>query len=194
MSTSNNTFLNSRLACARNEYALDSWLRVFITLVGSDRGILLIHGAGTRLGNNAFLFAGISGRGKSTITRILGVRNALSDEITLLEERNKAVYAYSTPFWGELARPATKPQPAKPLKCLLFLQHGTSLVPHPLDQGAALTRLMATILFFSREPKTARGMMQSAVHIATRVPAASLYFSLHNTRQQLCRLLKGYPL
>ncbi len=87
-----------------NPYAIDSLLRVLHTLVLAREGGFLVHAASAVRGGRAFLFAGVSGAGKTTISRLAPPdAELLSDEISYLRRAGEGYDAYGTPFAGELA-------------------------------------------------------------------------------------------
>jgi len=53
-----------------NPYALDSVLRILHSLVLTARGGFLLHAASAICDGQAYLFSGVSGAGKTTITRL----------------------------------------------------------------------------------------------------------------------------
>jgi hypothetical protein len=184
--------LKTTLQCAPNKYSFDSWLRVFITVTGAEHNILLVHGAATNYKGKAYLFAGISGKGKSTITKKLGLKPALSDELTLLSiNRAGQLFAHSTPFWGELAQPPDNKPASCPLKTIYFLSHGKRLCSMPLSPGEAFKSLLSTVLFFSVNKKTINCLIDTAMAVALSVPAAKLEFSLKDNNKDICNLLEG---
>src|SRR5213082_2416074 len=85
----------------RNQYALDSLLRVLLSwkLLG-HRGFLL-HAATVVRDGKAYIFTGRSGAGKSTVASLSPEGSVLTDEISLLRREHGMWRAYGTPFWGE---------------------------------------------------------------------------------------------
>jgi hypothetical protein len=64
-----------------------------------DRGILF-HGATLVYGDQAILFAGHPGAGKSTISREGQADRVICNEISILQRRTDGWYALASPFWG----------------------------------------------------------------------------------------------
>src|SRR6202023_2585835 len=70
-----------------NPYSIDSILRIVHTLVLSRRGGFLVHAASAVRNGKAFLFAGVSGAGKTTIARLAPPDVALlTDEISYVRK------------------------------------------------------------------------------------------------------------
>ncbi|NLI09680.1 MAG: hypothetical protein GX447_02840 [Elusimicrobia bacterium] len=85
-------------------YSFDSFLRIFSSFLFSQKDIFLAHGALALRKKKFFVFLGKSGAGKSTISAILKKSGfkILSDELFYLSPKNKKLYVYSSPFWGEM--------------------------------------------------------------------------------------------
>src|SRR6516162_9083541 len=56
-----------RIVQSANPYSIDSALRIIHSLLLAGQGGLLVHAASAVRNGNAFLFAGVSGAGKTTI-------------------------------------------------------------------------------------------------------------------------------
>jgi hypothetical protein len=85
----------------RNEYALDSLLRVLLSWKLLSCEGFLLHAATIVRNGKAFVFTGRSGAGKSTVASLPPAGSVLTDEISLLRRENGTWRAYGTPFWGE---------------------------------------------------------------------------------------------
>src|SRR6202162_5851071 len=72
-----------------NPYSLDSVLRILHSLILAKRGGFLLHAASAICDGRGFLFSGVSGAGKTTMTRIAtpDVR-LLTDEISYVRPAN----------------------------------------------------------------------------------------------------------
>ncbi|MHB9154992.1 MAG: hypothetical protein ACYC5N_04770 [Endomicrobiales bacterium] len=189
-SLSNAGMRRTVLQVQRNRYSLDSWLRVFFTLLGLERSALLVHGAGAAFGNNSYLFPGRSGRGKSTLIRLLGRKHALSDELTLVFLRRGRVFCASTPFWGELRRGPGRAFHA-PARGIYFIRHAKKAALRPVPRTTALKQLLRTVLFFDHAPASMEDLLALAAEIASAVPAFDLPFSLKTRRQEILKLISA---
>ncbi|MBI4124814.1 MAG: hypothetical protein HY466_02645 [Deltaproteobacteria bacterium] len=103
---------------------------------------ILIHSFGLLFGENAYLFVGSSGQGKTTSARLwqeAGYGQILSDDRVIVRKEKGGWFAYGTPWHGE----AHLSSPLKaPLKKLFFLKHAQSNEIRPLSFMDALQRLM----------------------------------------------------
>jgi hypothetical protein len=88
-----------------NPYSIDSVLRIVHTLILAREGGFLLHSAGTIRNGRAFLFSGVSGAGKTTISRLAPPDvTLLTDEISYIRRGPDGYHACGTPFARELAR------------------------------------------------------------------------------------------
>ena len=89
-----------------NPYSLDAVLRIVHSLILAERGGFLLHAASAICEGRAYLFSGVSGAGKTTMTRLAPPDiTLLTDEMSYLRpERQSGYRAFGTPFAGELAR------------------------------------------------------------------------------------------
>jgi len=67
-----------------DELTLDSLLRVALTLALLPSRGLLVHAASLARGGRGYLFPGVSGAGKTTLTRLSAGATPLSDELSIV--------------------------------------------------------------------------------------------------------------
>ena len=163
------------LQVEKNKYAFDSWLRVFFTLCGVKKSAILVHGAGYSVTNGTYIFPGRSGKGKSTLIRILGKSSALTDELVCVYKKGSTFYASSTPFWGELKKGTGIIYDQK-LKNILFLEHGKNISLIRIAKGEAVRSILRTILFFLKDRTRVNSLFKLAHDLILSVPASTLSF------------------
>ena len=74
-----------RVRQTANPYSLDSVLRILHSLILTREGGMLVHGASAVRNGRAFVFAGVSGAGKTTLARLAPPDvTLLTDEISYL--------------------------------------------------------------------------------------------------------------
>jgi len=141
----------------------------------SGRGIIC-HALALRHGNGCLLAAGCSGKGKSTLARLLrtavGVAT-LSDERVILFDDVSAFHVQGTP-WQSAAREA-RPE-SGPVRNLLFLRHADTNHLSPLRPAQAATELFrCTFPPFWHTP----GMgfaLEFCIRIAKKIPCYEFGF------------------
>jgi hypothetical protein len=160
---------------SRNPYAIDSVLRIVHTLILAKQGGFLVHAASAIRGGHAFLFAGVSGAGKTTISRLApSDAKLLTDEISYVRREGDEYRACGTPFAGELARSGENQ--SAPLRTVFLLEKGQENRVEPIAPSEAIRLLMRNILFFAEDPELVSLVFRSACEFAERVPVRRLIF------------------
>ena len=112
-----------RIRQSCNPYAIDCVLRIVHSLILARQGGFLVHAASAIRGGKAFLFSGVSGAGKTTISRLAPPdATLLTDEISYVRREGNQYIACGTPFAGELARVGENC--SAPLSALFLLEKG----------------------------------------------------------------------
>src|SRR5215469_11582906 len=123
----------------RNPYAIDCVLRILHSLVLAGRGGFLLHAASAVCEDRAYLFSGISGAGKTTITRLAPKDVVLlTDEISYIRGCNHRYSACGTPFTGELDRAGENC--SAPIAALFFLEKGQENRVEQMSESCAVQR------------------------------------------------------
>ena len=185
-------------------YSIDSVLRILHSLVLAGEGGFLVHAASAIRNGGAFLFAGISGAGKTTISRLAPPDVVLlTDEISYVRpwkqgtgnreqgatlglqdntqqpteraERFPAYEAFGTPFAGELARIGENLR--APVAALYLLTQGAGNRFEAVSHAEAARALLRNILFFAQDEELVREVAESAFDFVSRVPVRRLVFA-----------------
>src|SRR5579864_2307908 len=158
-----------------NPYSLDSVLRIVHTLLLARKGGFLMHASSGIRNGRAFLFAGVSGAGKTTMARLAPPDAALlTDEISYVTRRDGRYSAVGTPFFGELARAGENLQ--APIEALYLLAKGPKIKIEPIVGADAVRGLLGNILFFARDPEFVKLVFDSAFDFVRRIPVRRLTF------------------
>jgi hypothetical protein len=156
-------------------YSLDSVLRIVHSLILAERGGFLLHAASAIVNGRAFLFSGVSGAGKTTITRLAPPdATLLTDEISYLRPKGSGYSAFGTPFAGELAQSGENC--AAPVSALFFLEQGLENRIQELSSAEAVRRLMRNILFFAEDRVLVEKLFATACDFVDTVPVRRLTF------------------
>jgi hypothetical protein len=160
---------------SRNPFAIDSVLRIVHTLILARQGGFLVHAASAIRGGRAFLFAGVSGAGKTTISHLApSDATLLTDEISYVRRQGNEYRAYGTPFAGELARVGENV--SAPLHTLFLLEKGLENRIEPVAAADAIRLLLRNILFFAEDPELVNLVFRSACEFVERIPVRRLIF------------------
>jgi hypothetical protein len=164
-----------RIQQSANPYSIDCVLRIVHSLTLAREGGFLLHSASAIRNGRAFLFSGVSGAGKTTISR-LAPRDTilLTDEISYVRRAGERFEACGTPFAGEMGTPGENC--AAPLAALFFLAKGRENRVDAIPQGEAVRLLMRNILFFAHDAELVKLVFRSACEFAERVPVKRLTF------------------
>jgi hypothetical protein len=158
-----------------NPYSIDSVLRIVHTLALAREGSFLVHAASAVRNGRAFLFAGASGAGKTTISR-LAPKDAmlLTDEISYVRRHEGGYFAFGTPFAGELAKSGENM--SAPIAAVYLLAKGPENRIEPVGPADATRALLESILFFAQDPDLVKSVFQAACEFVCRVPIYRLTF------------------
>ena len=126
---------------------------------------IILHSACITLGGRGYLFAGVSGSGKSTISEIWQKdkeAGVLTDERVLIREFQDDLWAFGTPWHG--TSEIHKNMGAS-IEKIFFIKHGKENRAFPISKTDAANRLMVRCFptFWNREG------MQFAVDFCSRV-------------------------
>jgi hypothetical protein len=158
-----------------NPYSIDAVLRIVHTLVLARQGGFLLHSASAIRNSKAFLFAGVSEAGKTTISRLAPPdATLLTDEISYVRRQDAGYVAFGTPFTGELAKLGENA--SAPVSALYLLAKGTENRIDPIPPGEAARSLLANLLFFAEDEDLVQATFHSAFEFVSRVPVSRLTF------------------
>jgi hypothetical protein len=167
-----------KIVQSANPYSIDTALRIIHSLILAQEGGLLVHAASAVRNGRAFLFAGVSGAGKTTISRLAPQDTTLlTDEISYVRRakgHNEGYVAYGTPFAGELAEPGENTR--APLVALYLLEKGPQNIVERVTESEAAHRLLENVLFFADDPELVNQVFESACELVSNVPVYKLTF------------------
>jgi len=164
-----------RIRQSANPYSIDAVLRILHTLVLAREGGFLLHSASAVRNGKAFLFAGVSGAGKTTIARLAPADvTLLTDEISYVRRQDAGYVAYGTPFTGELAKLGENI--SAPISALYLLAKGEENRTDLVSSGEAARALLANMLFFAEDEELVQSAFHTAFDFVSRIPLLRLTF------------------
>jgi hypothetical protein len=163
----------------RNQYALDSLLRVFLSWKLLEHRGFLLHAATVIRDGKAYIFTGRSGAGKSTVATLSPEGSVLTDEISLLRQENGVWRAYGTPFWGEFK--AAGSNSSAPVAGIFRLLQAAENRVESLRPMAILRVLLPNVLFFSAGAEANRQLLEILSQAATEIRGYNLSFRKNST-------------
>ncbi len=164
-----------RIRQSANPYSIDTVLRIVHTLVLAREGGFLIHAASAVRNGKAFIFTGVSGAGKTTLSRLAPPdAHVLTDEISYVRKEDGRYFAYGTPFAGELARAGENLR--APLEAIYLLTQGPQNRIADVDKAEAARTLLRNLLFFAEDQELVQAVFLSALDLVEQVPVRRLTF------------------
>lgn len=179
-------YFNGRdLRIKPNIYSFDSFLRVLISLNLNRENGFLIHSSGISKDGYAFIFAGKSGSGKTTIANFSKNKfDILSDELIPIRI-DKKIYAYSSPFWGSMKKPENIN-----LRCVLknifFIKKSNKL--KEIHSKNYFLKLISCIMNFSKNTKDNKILIDKIMFLHKKNIIKTLYFP-KNKKKFICWFL-----
>ena len=171
------------------QYPLDQLLMIHVAAARS--AAVLLHAAGGNIDGNGVLFAGQSGAGKSTVSRLLGNGGSarfLSDDRIMLRRFGGKLSMYGTPWPGDAGIAINE---SVPLKAICFLRHADDTSLRPLKPEEILQRLLpvASIPWYVSE--LAGNTLDLCEFLIEHYPAYELSFRPH--ANDLSSVLGSFP-
>jgi len=158
-----------------NPYSIDAVLRIIHSLVLASHGGFLLHSASAIRNGRAYLFAGVSEAGKTTISKLAPSDvTLLTDEISHVRRSGDGYVAHGTPFTGELAKLGENV--SAPVATLYLLAKGKVNRIDRLSAAEATRSILANLLFFAKDEDLVQRVFHSVFHFVSRVPVARLMF------------------
>ena len=167
-----------------NRHSIDSVIRIIHSLELARAGSgFLLHAASAVRNGKAFVFSGVSGAGKTTLSRLAPPDVCLlTDEVSYVRKgdggpdcgRKSGYQAFGTPFAGELGKAGENIH--APLGALYFLEQASGNRIGQLGRAEALRMLLRNILFFAQDPKLVEQVFAIAEDFIETVPVCRLSF------------------
>ena len=156
-------------------WSIDSVLRVLHSIVAVTGGGCLMHAASAIRNGRSFVFTGVSGAGKTTISGLIPPdAKLLTDEISYIRPDRDGYRAFGTPFMGHLGIPGNNV--SAPLKAIYLLVQGPENKVRPVSQKQAAAALLRNVLFFAEDPELVRTIFETVCRLVVTVPVYELTF------------------
>jgi hypothetical protein len=156
-------------------YFTDIVLRVLHSLLLAPRGGFLLHAASHVRNGRAFIFAGVSGAGKTTISRLAPPdTRILSDEVTFVRPLDGRYFAFGTPYVSSLGKPGENI--CAPVEALYLLAKGPENRCERLSDADAARALLRNIVFFATDADLVGAVFQSGCDFLLQTPVFRLTF------------------
>ncbi|MFC3884797.1 hypothetical protein ACFOU2_15510 [Bacillus songklensis] len=162
------------------KHALHNLYSAFII---HNRWGLLIHSSCVEHQEKAYLFAGQSGAGKSTVARLSAPRPILSDEATLVKINENQVTVFDSPFRSELTSPYL-PHSCN-LSSIYLLVQSLDVRTSSLKKSDALLELMDKIFYWHHDSSETAKLLNMCKQLVEQVPVYRMHFQKNDTFWEL---------
>ncbi|MBP1967041.1 hypothetical protein [Paenibacillus aceris] len=176
-------YQNSRIS-VHNELALKhALMNLYSSYLVYHRWGLLIHSSCTIDKDNAYMFAGHSGAGKSTVAKLSHPRELLSDEATIIKITPDQITVFDSPFRSELVRTGVKE--SSTLTGIYLLHQAIDNRIVPLTKSNGLLFLMNKVFYWSHSLEETRNILRLLQHVVNAVSISELHFQKNDTFWEL---------
>ncbi len=152
----------------------DSFLRVLYSYLLLHADGLLLHSSGVVRNGKGYVFTGVSGAGKTTISKLPGGNTFLSDGVVAVRRAHGAYLVHGTPFQGEIYEDGANA--AAPVSQVFFLNKAPKNFTTPLSRPQAVHKLLrSTISYPSGKEDVALALAQAS-HFLGSVRFSNLHF------------------
>ena len=159
---------------SRSPYAIDCVLRIVHSLILAKQGGFLVHAASAIRGGKAFLFSGVSGAGKTTISRLAPPdATLLTDEISYVRREGNRYRSLRNAVCGRVGKSRRKP--LRSAQRIFLLEKGQQNNIEPMGATEAVDGFEKHLVF-RRDPALVEVVFQSACEFASLVPIHRLVF------------------
>ncbi|MBE9509538.1 MAG: hypothetical protein IMY71_01565 [Bacteroidetes bacterium] len=151
------------------EYPLDGLLLYYLTVRSGD---IFIHGSGVSINNRGYLFAGVSGKGKTTIARLWDEAGAtvIHDDRLIIRNIYDRFVMYNTPVYNnETPR-------SSPVDKIFLIDHGTANSIVPTGKSEALSLVMANCIQHLWDPSIIESLTEVLVKLTSETDIRRLFF------------------
>jgi hypothetical protein len=170
--------VRARFRVGDSANSLEAAIRIGASIALPRRGGVIVHASAVAARGRAWIFAGVSGAGKSTIASLLAGASPelvkFADELIILApDQHGAFAAHVTPFIGSEGLPHGHSVPVAAVCFLVQARHHRRVA---VAQPEAVRELMRHVLAYVAEPATAGRVLAAVCSLTGQVPCYRLEF------------------
>ena len=156
------------------EYPLDGLMLYYLTVRCGD---IFIHGSGVYINNRGYLFAGVSGKGKTTIAQLWDKAGAMviHDDRLIIRNINDRFVMYNTPVYNN------ETQRSSPVDKIFLIDHGTANKIIPTGKSEALSLVMANCIQHLWDPSIIESLTEALDKLTSKTSIDRLFFKPDNS-------------
>jgi len=169
--------------CADDEFftrnVFENFFRILVSYRLLELGGLLLHSAGIVNRDEAFLFPGRSGNGKSTLSRLSLAegRTVLSDDMNAVTWQDGRARVEKVPFTGDLGRSWSRGADY-PMRAIMGIEKAGATFMHDLPATQAMSLLVSCAPFVNADPYRMPKLLENLEQLTRSVPTHILGFAL----------------
>lgn len=161
---------------------VENFLRIYTAHKALVKKGVMLHSAGLVFNGQAYIFAGRSNAGKTTLTSKAYNKGAhvLSDDINIVlpakKPDNNLYDAYAVPFTGEFGRTLdhTGGKKSYPVAGIVLLEQSDHLETLPVTSSEAVARLLTGCPFVNTDESESEALFDSVTRLVSKVPVVRL--------------------
>jgi len=151
------------------EYPLDGLILYYLTVINGD---IMIHASGINYGGHGYIFSGVSGKGKSTMSNLWENSGArvIHDDRLILRNTGGGYRMFNTPVYNN-------DEPRESVLDKIFLiEHGLENMIVPLKGAKAVTHIMANCIQHNWGSDIIARLLGSISIMCGSIPTSKLFF------------------
>jgi hypothetical protein len=151
------------------EYPLDGLILYYLTAINAD---IMIHASGVYYGGNGYLFSGVSGKGKTTMSRIWDNVGAeiIHDDRLIIRNTDGMYHMFNTPVHKN-----DGPRES-PIDKIFIIEHGAENEMNPVKEASAVSYVVSNSIQHNYSPDMIARFLGSVSMMCSKVPVAVLTF------------------
>ena len=151
------------------EYPLDGLILYYLTVIHND---IMIHASGINHEGKGYVFSGISGKGKTTMTRLWDSAGAkiIHDDRLIIRRKGDSHRMFNTPVYNN-----DDPSDSAVTK-IFIIEHGPANKLAPVSGANAVTRIMSNCIQHNWSPEIINRLLNSVGTLCENVQVEILYF------------------
>lgn len=151
------------------QYPLDGLILYYLTVINKN---IMIHASGINNAGKGYLFSGVSGKGKTTISGLWNNHGAqvIHDDRLILRNSGTGYIMHNTPVYDD-------DEPRKsPLEKIFIIEHGSENKIVPVSGANAVSLVMANCIQQNWGPETVGPFLDSVSDLCSKVKVFKLSF------------------
>ena len=132
----------------------------------------MIHASGINHEGKGYVFSGVSGKGKTTISRLWNEAGCkvIHDDRLILRKIENRYYMFNTPVYkNDLPSESV-------ISAVFLIDHGRENQVVKLNGAASVSSLLANCIQHNWNPELVERLIGSVSKLSTEIPVARLYF------------------